>query len=459
MAGRGGAREMGRGGGGPEAAAAGPVFRVRRVAFRGREAPVVMQNENGPCPLLGVVNALLLRGALALRGSEATDVQLEALLALVAGRLLDANARATGEGADHAENQRKNVADAIALLPKLATGVDVNPIFRSPQAFEFTDEIAIFDMLDLGVVHGWVVDPTWAGAEEVAPMSYNRLMERIIELRSAEVDVRAGGADEGADRVKGDSPGEETDGVGGEGAGTATLGVLEEFLGSSPSQLTEYGLEKLHGALKPNELAVFFRNNHFSTILKHEGEIYTLVTDQGYIAEPRAVWERLSNIDGDTQYVNENFQVAATSLAQFAGEVGTWSDDAAAQLMSKAASLNERMNGPSGERAGSALLGGSNPRPGGSKAGSGTAGGSAPLTGGGLGHNHGPDADADFALALQLQEQYKEEERRMAAQHARQAQEAADRDAGRAEAARRAQEVERSSASQRRKRDDKCAIM
>lgn len=155
--------------------------------------PVVMQSENGPCPLLGVVNALLLRGALSLRGSEATEVYLEALLALVAGRLLDANARATGEGAAHAENQRRNVSDSISLLPKLATGVDVNPIFRSPQAFEFTDEIAIFDMLDLGVVHGWVVDPAWAGAVEVAPLSYNRLMERVIELRSEAAEGGGGG--------------------------------------------------------------------------------------------------------------------------------------------------------------------------------------------------------------------------------------------------------------------------
>ena len=454
--------EAGGGSGGSGGAAgAGAVFRVRRVGFRGRAAPVVMQSENGPCPLLGVVNALLLRGALSLRGSEATEVYLEALLALVAGRLLDANARAMDEGADHAENQRRNVSDSISLLPKLATGVDVNPIFRSPQAFEFTDEIAIFDMLDLGVVHGWVVDPACAGAAEVAPLSYNRLMERVIELRSAAAEGGGGGGAAGGGNGGGGGDGAEE---GDAGAGAAALATLEEFMASSPSQLTVHGLQQLHDALKPNELAVFFRNNHFSTILKHDGHIYSLVTDQGYIAEPRAVWERLSSIDGNTQYVDEDFKVAGASSVQFAGEAA-WADDAAvqaAQLLSKAASLNERLGGPGspgGERQagppGTTAIGRAQEAE--------TVAGKPPRSPPSLGHHQGPDADADFALALQLQEQYKEEERRMAAQHAREAQRAADRAdeaAPRRHGGGRGTDgAEMDSDPQRRRRNDKCTIM
>ena len=34
--------------------------------------------------------------------------------------------------------------------------------------------------------------------------------------------------------------------------------------------------------MRPNELAVFFRNNHFNTIFLHKGVVHILVTDQGY---------------------------------------------------------------------------------------------------------------------------------------------------------------------------------
>lgn len=48
---------------------------------------------------------------------------------------------------------------------------------------------------------------------------------------------------------------------------------------------------------------VFFRNNHFNSLFKHEdGALYLLVTDQGYLREGGVIWERLSGIDGDTAF-------------------------------------------------------------------------------------------------------------------------------------------------------------
>lgn len=43
--------------------------------------------------------------------------------------------------------------------------------------------------------------------------------------------------------------------------------------------------------LKPRQLAVFFRNNHFSTAFKFDDAVYILVTDQGYLHEKvRAIY-------------------------------------------------------------------------------------------------------------------------------------------------------------------------
>ena len=77
--------------------------------------------------------------------------------------------------------------------------------------------------------------------------------------------------------------------------------ILQCFLNTS--QLSYHGLTRLHERLRANQLAVFFRNNHFNTLFKHEdGALYLLVTDLGYLREGAVVWERLSGIDGDTAF-------------------------------------------------------------------------------------------------------------------------------------------------------------
>ena len=37
--------------------------------------------------------------------------------------------------------------------------------------------------------------------------------------------------------------------------------------------------------MRERQLAVFFRNNHFSTLFRLEGALYSLVTDLGYLHE------------------------------------------------------------------------------------------------------------------------------------------------------------------------------
>ena len=85
----------------------------------------------------------------------------ERLISLVAGHLLDANSeeRLAATSPEYRANVSQSLGDAIALLPKLATGVDVNVRFHNVHAFEYTDEVAIFPLLDLDLLHGWLVDP------------------------------------------------------------------------------------------------------------------------------------------------------------------------------------------------------------------------------------------------------------------------------------------------------------
>ena len=61
--------------------------------------------------------------------------------------------------------------------------------------------------------------------------------------------------------------------------------------------------------MKDGQLAVFFRNNHFSTLCKERSVLYLLVTDQGFLNQPHVVWETLDNIQGDTVFVDQDFNV------------------------------------------------------------------------------------------------------------------------------------------------------
>ena len=52
--------------------------------------------------------------------------------------------------------------------------------------FEYTPECVVFDLLDIPLVHGWLVDPNLKStAEAVGAFSYNQLVERIIENKNS----------------------------------------------------------------------------------------------------------------------------------------------------------------------------------------------------------------------------------------------------------------------------------
>ena len=50
---------------------------------------------------------------------------------------------------------------------------------------------------------------------------------------------------------------------------------------------------------------LFFANTNK---LQHQNELLQLVTDQGFLGEPNVVWETLSSIDGDGQFVDGQFR-------------------------------------------------------------------------------------------------------------------------------------------------------
>ncbi|KAK1390665.1 hypothetical protein POM88_018843 [Heracleum sosnowskyi] len=83
--------------------------------------------------------------------------------------------------------------------------------------------------------------------------------------------------------------------------------LIRKFVKANSSQLTVHGLSHLQEEVKEDELCVFFRNNHFSTMFKHGGKLYLLATDEGFLNQPNLVWEKLDDVKGNTKYMTGSF--------------------------------------------------------------------------------------------------------------------------------------------------------
>jgi len=247
------------------------IYNVKWVEHNSGQCAIITQNINGPCPLLAIVNVLLLRGKLTLpQGCEV--ISAEQLLEFLADLLISLSPGSNNPLPDF----QHNINDAIAILPKLQTGLDVNVRFTGVKDFEYTPECIIFDLLGISLYHGWLVDPQ---LEEtvlaVSNLTYNQLVENIITNSSS------------SDSAK-----------------MSSSIVAQQFLEESASQLTYHGLCELNSAMQDGQLAIFFRNNHFSTMYKQSASLYLLVTDQGFLNQQSVVWETLQTVEGDTVFVD-----------------------------------------------------------------------------------------------------------------------------------------------------------
>lgn len=258
------------------------VYHIKWIKWKAENTPIITQNENGPCPLLAIMNVLLLAWKIKLP-PMVEIITAEQLMEYLGDYILDAKPKEITDA--QRLNYEQNMSDAMAILHKLQTGLDVNVKFTGVRVFEYTPECIVFDLLDIALYHGWLVDPQNADlAKTVGMCSYNQLVEKIIFCKQSE---KSELVSEGY--------------------------VAEQFLNNSATQLTYHGLCELISTVEEGELCVFFRNNHFSTMTKYKGQLYLLVTDQGFLTEEKVVWESLHNVDGDGNFCDSDFHLRPPS--------------------------------------------------------------------------------------------------------------------------------------------------
>nr|XP_003418444.1 ubiquitin carboxyl-terminal hydrolase MINDY-2 [Loxodonta africana] len=258
------------------------VYHIKWIQWKEENTPIITQNENGPCPLLAILNVLLLAWKVKLPPMMEI-ITAEQLMEYLGDYMLDAKPKEISE--IQRLNYEQNMSDAMAVLHKLQTGLDVNVKFTGVRVFEYTPECIVFDLLDIPLYHGWLVDPQIDDiVTAVGNCSYNQLVEKIISYKQSD----------NSELVS-------------EGF------VAEQFLNNTATQLTYHGLCELTSTVQEGELCVFFRNNHFSTMTKYKGQLYLLVTDQGFLTEEKVVWESLHNVDGDGNFCDSEFRLRPPS--------------------------------------------------------------------------------------------------------------------------------------------------
>ncbi|KAG5942774.1 hypothetical protein E4U53_007162 [Claviceps sorghi] len=288
-----------------------------------RTSPILIQNENGPCPLVALVNALTMttpsdspETTLVEILKPREQISLDLLLKAVFDELM--SPRRT-----NSDKSLPDVSDLYAFLQSLHTGMNVNPRFLPtpemvnaykrtslthldpaergsliPGTFENTMEMSLYATFSIPLIHGWLPeqsDPAYSAMERRRAASYEDVQNLLFH------------EEELTNKLSGDQGLTED-----EQELYQDIMTIKMFLDSSATQLTAWGIEVIEKAMRPGTFSILFRNDHFSTLYCHPQtlRLLTLVTDAGYHKHKGVVWESLVDVNGEhTEFLSGDFRV------------------------------------------------------------------------------------------------------------------------------------------------------
>ncbi|KAI2642064.1 hypothetical protein GGS21DRAFT_501008 [Xylaria nigripes] len=280
-----------------------------------RNSPILVQNANGPCPLVALVNALILTTPAARTNTELVEtlrtrerISLKFLLDLVVDELMSFR---------HTESNipLPDMSELYTFLQGLHTGMNVNPRFMPPSeagadethtrssdvdipgTFEKTRDIELYATFSIPLIHGWLpskADPAY-NALRARASSYDDAQNLLFREEELEVKFSnsATGLTEQEQRLYHD------------------IIAIKTFLSMTATQLTPSGLNIITKSIKPGGVSILFRNDHFSTLYRHPQtlKLFSLVTDAGFFTHEEVVWESLVDVRGElAEFVSGDFR-------------------------------------------------------------------------------------------------------------------------------------------------------
>lgn len=289
-----------------------------------RKSPILVQNANGPCPLMALVNALTLTtpadaGDAVLVNTLKTreQISLDLLLNAVFDELMS-------ERRITSDQSLPDITELYAFLKGLHTGMNVNPRFVPteeterafkrtslthlhptkrgdliPGTFEDTKEMSFYRTFRIPLIHGWLPPQSEPVYEALKRHAESYEDAQNILFREEELEDKLSS-------TSGAGLSEEEQGI------YQDILSIKSFLYTAATQLTPWGLEVITKAMRPGSVAILFRNDHFSTLYRHPQtlQMFALVTDAGYAGHDEIVWESLVDVNGEhSEFFSGDFLV------------------------------------------------------------------------------------------------------------------------------------------------------
>ncbi|KAK6198636.1 uncharacterized protein RJT21DRAFT_69619, partial [Scheffersomyces amazonensis] len=301
------------------------------------KSPIILQDKNGPCPLIALINSLVIGYEVSLkkiatnnmgithdndqklnglRGFKELLFQMEAnngfielkkLLEQLGDLILIYNNEI------HADDQDE-IDKILTNLPLLHTGLNVDPNLLKGNFVK--DDLAsqLFELFGLKFKHGWVIDPIdnedikWnvsarhvhSDSQDHVPESarshshtpeseqdnYGKLVELFDKLQTFDKiqDYLLIDDEQGLEKLE----------------KLQNQRLISKWLELNKTQLTSIGLKKLNNELHDEEVVIFFRNNHFNTLFKKgDMDMYLLITDTAFNNKSnKIVWQSFNSVSG-----------------------------------------------------------------------------------------------------------------------------------------------------------------
>ena len=230
------------------------VFTTRNIFYLPIEKNVriLIQDFNGPCLLIAIVNALILQGKIKLQENKYTLCSIVQLL----------------------QKYKSDLPD----LDSLIYGFDINPCFND--CSNFKDYPNFLNLLNLKMVHSIVCDPLLPIYQHVSNLDYDAFQIKLVEIASENKDNNS------TEAKKAKS--------------------ISEWDTSVKKQTTKYGIRNIHSTLHEGDVAIYFRANHFSVITKHNKRVFCLLTDESF-CDTEFVWESIPDESGDSLFYDAFF--------------------------------------------------------------------------------------------------------------------------------------------------------
>ncbi|KAL1900917.1 hypothetical protein Sste5346_001978 [Sporothrix stenoceras] len=310
-----------------------------RAAENPRVSPILVQNANGPCPLVALVNALTLttpadvNTALVETLRSREQVSLSFLLDAVFDELMSSRRSSS-------ESNLPDVDELYKFLKGLHTGMNVNPRFiptpevitafrrtslthlhpterddMIPGTFEDTREMQLYATFSIPLIHGWLPQKGDGAYEALSRQAASYEDVQNLLFREEELEEKLSGPD-------GDGLNEEEQQL------FQDILEIKTFLHVSATQLTPFGLDVVAKAMRPGSFAILFRNDHFSTLYRHPQtmQLLSLVTDAGYASHDEVIWETLVDVNGEhAEFYSGDFRLVGGNSLQQTSSAGAGS--------------------------------------------------------------------------------------------------------------------------------------